>query len=156
MCFARGSERSGGAVLGTLVSLKLTPAVFLIWLIATRRWRALGWAIATIAVLAIVTMLSISPNIFVRYAGVVAGVSSGGRPFALPIAAAGALAILFVGPRWPTAAWIMAAVLIPFGSPVTANHTWALLLVALAPTTGSLPRHVGARRKDLSLPLRDV
>jgi hypothetical protein len=151
MCFARGRERAGGAVLGTLASLKFTPAVFLIWLIATRRWRALGWAIATAAVLAIVTMLSISPDIFVRYAGVVAGVSSGGRPFALPIAAAGALAILFVGPRWPTAAWIVATVLIPFGSPVTANHTWALLLIALAPATGSLPRHVGARRGDQSL-----
>ena len=132
------------------------PAVFLIWLVATRRWRALKWAIATSAVLAIVTMLSISPDIFVQYVGVVVSVSSGGRPFALPIAAVGAIAILFVGPRWPTTAWIMAAVLIPFGSPVTANHTWALLLIAFAPATGSLPRHVATRRADQSLSRRDV
>jgi len=153
-CFAGGSERAGGVLLGALASLKLTPTVFLIWLIATRRWRALGWSIATGAALAIVTMLAISPDIFLRYVGVVAGVSGGGRPFALLIAAAGGLAILFGGRRSPTAAWILAAVLIPFGSPVTANHTWALILIALAPAMGSLLRHVPAGGPELSTTIR--
>jgi Glycosyltransferase family 87 len=146
MCFARGRESAGGVLVGVLASLKLTPAVFLIWLIATRRWRALGWAIATSGVLAIVAMLAISPDIFFQYLGVVAGVSSGGRPFALPIAAAGAFAIMLVGRRRPIVAWIMAAFLMPLGSPVTANHTWALLLIAFAPATGSLPGEAPGER----------
>ena len=151
MCFARGRESAGRALVGALASLKLTPAVFLIWLIATRRWRALAWAVAMSGVLAIVALLAISPDVFFRYLGVVAGVSRGGPPFALATAAVGSLAIMLVGRRRPTVAWIMGAVLMPLGSPVTGAHTWALLLIAFAPATGSLPGEAPGERAVLSV-----
>jgi hypothetical protein len=35
-----------GVIMGVLTAIKLSPGVFIVWLIAQRRWRAFGWAVA--------------------------------------------------------------------------------------------------------------
>ena len=40
------SHPSVGVLAGVLTAIKLSPGVFIVWLIAQRRWKALGWAVA--------------------------------------------------------------------------------------------------------------
>ncbi len=56
---ARGRDRAGGAVLGTLLALKLGGVALIVLLAVRRRWRALAMA----AIVAIVIALSITPLI---------------------------------------------------------------------------------------------
>jgi len=37
-----------GAVIGILTAIKLSPGIFILWLIGQRRWKALGWAVAAL------------------------------------------------------------------------------------------------------------
>jgi hypothetical protein len=128
----RDRPRALGILIAVLASVKLTPAVLVVWLIATRRWRALTWCAGAGAALAFVTMAVLGPGIFADYLGVMTGVSRG-NPLPLVIVAAGLAAVLLLG-RHETLGFALAVALIPFGSPVTSGHTWVLLLGALAPT----------------------
>jgi hypothetical protein len=127
----RDHPRALGILVAILVSIKLTPAVLVIWLMATRRWRALAWCAGAGLALAAMTAAVLGPAIFADYLGVIGGVG-GSHPAALAVIAAGLVAILFLG-RHGRVAFAMAVVLIPFGSPVAAAHTWSLLLAALSP-----------------------
>jgi hypothetical protein len=60
-----------GFIVGTLISIKLTPAVFAVWLLGMRRGRPLAVAAVVIAVLAAVTILGSYPSVFAEYVGVV-------------------------------------------------------------------------------------
>ena len=102
------------------------------WFVATRRWRALTWCAATAGVLAAITATVLGPGIFVDYLRVIVGASGGGRTWALWVVAAGLAGVVALG-RHERAGFALAVALIPFGSPVAAGHTWALLLAALAP-----------------------
>jgi hypothetical protein len=128
----RDRPRALGILVGVLASVKLTPAVLVVWLIATHRRRSLAWCAGAAAVLAGMTAVVLGPSIFVDYLGVMAGVGRG-NPEPLVIGAAGLLAVLFLG-RQESLGFALAMALIPFGSPVTSGHTWVLLLGALAPT----------------------
>ena len=72
--------KAAGILVGVLASLKLTPAIFLIWFIARRQWTAVGWTVATGLVLAAVAVIGTEPGIWVRYARVIVEGSAAGRP----------------------------------------------------------------------------
>lgn len=139
---AAGSVRRLGLLIGLLVSIKLTPAVLVVWLITTRRWAALRWAVGTMAVLAVVAAIGTDVFIWGRYAQVMSAGAVSGRTWALAILVVGfiGMAALRDHGRWSFA---LAVVLIPFGSPQAAGHTWAMLVGALAPWCAPLDR--GAR-----------
>ncbi len=46
-----------GVLVAIMVAVKLTPATLVLWLLATRRWQALGWFMAATAGLFVVTMI---------------------------------------------------------------------------------------------------
>ncbi len=129
----RDRPRALGILLAVLVSVKLTPAVLVVWLLATRRWQALGWFASSGLALAALTAAILGPGIFGDYLGVVAGASSSGRTWRLALILGGLVGTLLLGPPRDRAAFALSVVLIPFGSPVAATHTWSLLLAALAP-----------------------
>lgn len=132
-------DRPLGLLVGLLVSIKLTPAVLLVWLLVERRWVALAWAVASIIVLAIAAALATDVAIWARYLEVLRDGAATGRPWALAALAIGflAMAALRDRPRW---SYALAIILIPVGSPQAAGHSWAILLSALAPWCSLRPR----------------
>jgi hypothetical protein len=132
----RFRDRPGvvGTILGFLVSLKLTPAFLVVWLVSTRRWRAVGYAIlAGIVLMAITSWLSNEPGIAIRYLAVMRDGLMSGFPWARFAVVGGVICVFLVGRRWPSLAFSLAVALVPLASPVTALHTFALLLAAFAP-----------------------
>ena len=127
-----------GILLGALVSLKLTPAVLVIWLLGTRRWRALAWTVGTLVILGIATAWLLGPRVLLDYVGVMQSVS-GSRPLSTVILVVGLGLVGLVGRRFPRATFALAVMLVPLGSPVAAGHTWALLLAAAAPAIRADP-----------------
>jgi hypothetical protein len=130
-----------GAVVGTLVAVKLTPVVILVWLAATGRWRAVGWAAVSAALVALLAMIATEPGVWIRYAGVAGDLARAGRTSAIGIALLGSLIVLGLGRRRDGIAFAVAVALIPAGSPQAEVHSWAVLLAALAPAV----EWVGAR-----------
>ncbi len=135
MLTATGQDRAAGFLVGLMVSLKLTPAVLVVWLVATRRWQALAAAAVTGLILAGLVAVSLGPGILADYLGVVFSVSASGRTWALAIVAAGLLGVLLLGSQHERLGFSLAIVMIPLGSPVAAIHSWALLAGAAAPWT---------------------
>lgn len=142
---AKGRDREAGLLVGLLVSIKLTPAVLLVWLILSGRWRGVRWAMSTIVVLALVAMAGTEPGIFLRYARVMLEGSAAGRPWAFLILAAGFAVAVVVRRR---RGWSFAVLdaLMPLGSPVAAIHSWALLLGSITPAVRRIP---GGERYDV-------
>jgi Glycosyltransferase family 87 len=124
--------RAAGILVGVLASLKLSPAILLIWLIATRRWEAVRWTIATGLILAVVVVVGTEPGIWFRYLRVMTDLSQTGNSSALGLLVVGVIAIVAVGSR-PSLSFAISAILMPLGSPVAAGHTASLLLAAVAP-----------------------
>lgn len=132
MLAVRGEDRSVGILVAILVSLKLTPAVLIVWLVATRRWRSLRWALATGLALAVLTAAVLGPSVFGAYAAVILGVSSGNR-LAMLVLVAGLALVLLTGRRHERLSFALAVALMPLGSPVTAAHSWSVLVGTAAP-----------------------
>ncbi len=63
----QGKEELGGAALGAAIAVKLFPALLGVYLLATRRFRALGALGATFLVLQGLTFLAAGPTDFLRY-----------------------------------------------------------------------------------------
>lgn len=137
-----------GIVLGFLVSLKLTPAFLIVWLVSTGRWRAVGWAIVTgLALLVVTAWLANEPGIAFRYLTVMRDGLADGFPWSR-FAIVGGVALVFIaGRRWPWASFSLAVALVPLASPVTALHTFSLLLATLAPLIEYRHR-VGAGKRE--------
>ncbi len=142
LLIADGRERAAGVLVAILVSVKLTPAVLLVWLVATRRWRALRWAAGTGIVLAVATAVALGPGVFRDYLGVIAGASGSGRPWAIPVAGLGLVVVLLLGRR-ERIAFALAVVLMPLGSPVALIQSWAMLVGAATPWV----RELGTRSR---------
>lgn len=138
-------ERAAGILVAVLVSIKLTPAVLLVWLVATRRWRALRWAAGTGIAVAAVTVLALGPGIFRDYLGVIAGASGSGRPWALLVAGLGLVVVMLLGRR-ERIAFALAVALIPLGSPVALIQSWAMLVGTVSPWVWELGTR--SRRTD--------
>jgi hypothetical protein len=86
--------------------------------------------------------LSNDPGVALRYLEVMRDGLATGFPWARVAVVGGVIAVFLVGRRRPALAFSLAVVLVPLASPVTALHTFALLLAALAPLTGK--RHLPA------------
>lgn len=135
MLLERSHVVAAGLLIGLLVSLKLTPGVLLVWLVATRRWRVLGWSLLAILVLAAVAVVGVGPDVWPRYARVVLEASAVGRIAAFPTLAVGLVLVLAIGARRRAPAFALAVALMPLGSPHAAVHSWAMLVAATAPLT---------------------
>lgn len=135
---ASGRWRAAGILVGVLASLKLTPAILLIWLVATRRWEAVRWAVTTGIVLAIIVILGTEPGIWLRYLRVATEVAASGNTSALiPLIVATVVTVAFG--RRPAVSFAISIAMMPLGSPVAAAHTWSLLLGSIAPWARPLP-----------------
>lgn len=64
----RGHDRLAGAMLGFALSLKLFIALVLIFCALQRRWRLLGWAVATAAAITLVTLPFVGTTAYRDYA----------------------------------------------------------------------------------------
>jgi hypothetical protein len=133
---ASGRDRSAGVLIGFLASLKLTPAVLIVWLVVSGKWRAFRWSIATGLVLAVVAVVGTEPGIWFRYLRVMREAPGIGRPEALLIIPIG-FALIALLRRWPRLTFGLSLALIPLGSPIAGGHTWSLLLGVLAPVIGA-------------------
>ena len=150
-----GRWRAAGILVGALASLKLTPAILLIWLIATRRWEAVRWAIATGLVLAVVVVIGTEPGIWFRYLRVVTEGSQGGNTAALVLLLVGIVGVFVLRHR-PAPSFALSVILMPLGSPVAAGHSWSLLLGALSPLTRPLEAAPEATQGDQPAPRSQI
>ncbi len=157
-------------MIGLLASLKLTPVLFVWWLVVTGRFRAAVVAAAAGAVLAVVAMLGSEPLVFLKFFDVLQANMTQPQPdnFLGPMGLArllgapdsvvawlpraillGGVAAMWAARHRPGLAWAIAAFLMWFGSPVVAVHTPALAVVAIAPIAWRIPQlpvRVGIRR----------
>ncbi len=149
---ARGREVAAGALLAILVAVKLMPAVFVVWLLVSRRWMALvGVALGGLAC-AIVSLAGAGFDAHLRYLAVIGQTMTGGtsdlslaglgRSLGLPQAVAATLPALgaifglvglFVFRGRPAVGFVVAVVAMVSVSPVMNINTPTLLLAALAP-----------------------
>lgn len=151
-----------GALVATLAAVKLTPFVLLVWILATRRFRAIAWfGVASVVLLAL-SLAGAGLTAHLDYFGVVQRTSSVGSSelslaglarmvnvpadlarFA-PILALVIGAVFVVAFRSrPRLAFSITVVLLVFGSPVVQSYWLALLLVGLVPMTAS--REINAK-----------
>ena len=147
MLMGTGRDRAAGVLIGSLVSLKLTPAVLLVWLILSGRWRSVRWALLSIGLLAVVAIVGTEPGIFLRYARVMVDGSTSGHPWSFAILGVG-FGIAVVLRRRTGWTFAVLAALMPLGSPVAAIHSSSLLLGSLAPGLRRIP---GGKRYDARL-----
>jgi hypothetical protein len=148
----RGHDDRAALAIALLASLKLTPVIFVWWLVVTERRRAAGIAIGLGIVLAFVAMLGSEPLIFVKFyevtmANLSAPASDLGPPglaraIGLPAIVVawlprailiGGAALMWATRHRPGVSWAIGALLMWLASPVVALHTLALTLVAIAP-----------------------
>ncbi|MBF6605814.1 MAG: DUF2029 domain-containing protein [Chloroflexi bacterium] len=141
-----------GVLVATMVAVKLIPATLVFWLLATRRWQALGWFMAASAGLFVVTVIGAGAANALAYVDVL-------RTPAVPVplslsgltgippwtaVALGAVAILLLH-RNDARAFQLAVILTILGSPFVGVATLASLLPlgALSVRTPSNSRNNG-------------
>jgi hypothetical protein len=125
-------DRTAGALVGVLASLKLTPAILLVWLVFSRRWNATVAALVTGAICALVTLIGASPDIFFRYLQVIRDASTVGHWWAFGALVAG-IVLMWTFRARSHISFAIAVLLMPVASPVAAIHSWSVLLGTLAP-----------------------
>jgi hypothetical protein len=149
-------DREAGLALGVLASLKLTPAILIFWLLVSTRWRATAWAVLAVAVCLLIAMLGTSPDIYLRYLRVIHEAAGFGNPWALGALIVGFVSVWALRAR-PSLSFVVAVMLMPLGSPVTAIHSWSVLLGASAPWIKLVSRARGSlNRATLVLPPADA
>lgn len=143
-----------GILVAVATSVKIGPALFGIWLLATGRWRAAAAAVAAGVVLALVTLVVAGPEIVPEYLRIAADtvnrgvtpLSAGGilqglgfaRPFVVvaPVGVALICAALAIALRHhPRVAFSVVAVGATFAVPVVRFELLSALLLALIPWT---------------------
>jgi alpha-1,2-mannosyltransferase len=148
----RGRDDLAGVVLALVTALKLTPAIFLWWLVVRGRWRAARWFLAAgIAALA-VSVLGAGIGAHLEYLSIIRNTATVGtsnlsiaglaRTVGVPESVAsilpylalsiGLLAIWVLRGR-PGPSWAATVVTMLAASPVVNVNWFTLLLAALAP-----------------------
>ena len=148
----RGRDVAAGVIFALMTAFKITPGVFMWWLITQRRWDAFkAFVVAGLAVLAI-SVLGSGVQAHLEYLGIMRQTATAGttylslagaaRYIGVPVEIANALptiAILVgVGAIWllrdrPGAAYAVAVLTMIAGSPVVQITWFTILLAALAP-----------------------
>ena len=67
LAFERGRLSWGGALLASAIVAKIFPAVLVVVLIVRRRWVALGWTAAYIALISLTGLIVLGPDSFVAF-----------------------------------------------------------------------------------------
>jgi hypothetical protein len=148
----RGRDLAAGSIFALMTAFKVTPAVFLWWLLTQRRWSAIKALIATGVVALVVSVLGAGLAAHVEYLGIVRQTATVGTTYlslagaaryvgvpleianALPTVAilVGAVAIWLLRDR-PGAAYVVAILTMIAGSPVVQVTWFTILLGVLAP-----------------------
>lgn len=160
-----GQNDRAALLIALLASLKLTPAIFVWWLLVTGRRRAAAVAICAGLALALVAMLGSEPLIFAKFYEVTTanlgepitgstGSVGLARALNMPaiviawlprvILVSGAIAVWALRRR-PGLAFAVGAWLMWLGSPVSSLHAPALVLVSLAPLAWPMARGIAGR-----------
>jgi hypothetical protein len=128
-----------GVLIGVMGAVKLLPFVFVGFLVAGRRWRAIGWCAATVAVALAVSILGAGWDNTIAYLGVardalpqpISLAYATGLPWLSPaILAAGTLGAVMMPER---AAFQVCIVAIVLGAPVLTWREMAALIALTAP-----------------------
>ncbi len=160
-------DRSAGIVVATMTLVKVVPAVLLVWLLASRRYRAAGWAIGAGVVLLALSIVGAGIESHLEYLGIMSYTARTGQSqfslagiaqsFGVPggVAAILPLGTLLLGltVAWVTGrrgdastAFTAAAFTMVWGSPVV-NFDWlALMFAGLAPAFWPLRSTVSSAR----------
>jgi hypothetical protein len=149
---ALGHERAGGVLAAALAAFKVTPALLGWWLLTSRRWEALRWALAAGLAILAVSIVGAGLDAHVEYLSIIATTAAGGaRPLSLAgiarfagvpaevanllplVALAAGLVAIWVLRARPDQAFVVAVVTMVFGSPTVSISWYALLFATLAP-----------------------
>jgi len=105
-------------LVGTLAAWKIFPGLLVIWLIATRRWRAAAWTLVVIGVWGVLGLVAAGPSSTWTYLtqvvpdtqamGISLAYLFAWGPLTFVLIAAGVVAVLGLGPRRPRAAYVTA------------------------------------------------
>jgi hypothetical protein len=148
----RRRDIAAGAVFALMTAFKVTPGVFLWWLLTQRRWGAIRSFVVTGIVVLVVSVLGAGIQAHLDYLGIIRQTAVAGTTYlslagaaryvgvpaeianVLPTAAlvVGALAIWALRDR-PGAAYVVAVLTMIAGSPVVQITWFTILLGALAP-----------------------
>lgn len=142
-----------GAIVGLMVILKITPAVFVFWLIGQRNWRALAWCAGAIVVGLVIGIAGAGIDAHLAYLDVLR--SAVPQPWSLSgmthIGAAttiaevvGCIAILLTRKN-AALSYRVAVLTMVLGSPAIGFQTPALLIALVAP--GSEHRQLAAAKE---------
>jgi Glycosyltransferase family 87 len=140
-----------GALVGIMAVTKLLPLVFVGFLLAGRRHRALGWCIIGAAGALVVTVAGAGVDNTVAYLAVARGAAP--QPTSLPyllglpwlsplLLAAGTLGASFLKER---PAFVLCVLTIVFGAPLLTWRELATLVVLIAPSALAAPPAQGER-----------
>jgi Glycosyltransferase family 87 len=165
----RGRDVAAGAVFALMTAFKITPGVFMWWLITQRRWDAFkAFVVAGLAILAI-SVLGAGLAAHFEYLGIIGQTATAGTTYlslagaaryigvpaelanVLPTVAivVGAAAIWLLRSR-PGAAYAAAVITMIAGSPVVQITWFTILLAALAPIVWPMPARAHATTDDAS------
>ena len=158
----RGRDIAAGAVFALMTAFKVTPGIFLWWLITQRRWDAFKAFVVTGLAALVVSIVGAGLQAHLEYLGIVRRTAAAGTTYLslagaaryigiapeianlLPTAAIviGALAVWLLRHR-PGAAYVAAIVTLIAGSPVVQITWFTILLGALAPLVWPMPAKQG-------------
>jgi glycosyl transferase family 87 len=154
----RRHDVAAGAVFALMTAFKVTPGVFLWWLITQRRWGAFKAFVVTGLVVLVVSLLGAGLQAHLEYLGIIRQTTTAGTTYlslagaaryigvpaevanSLPSAAivVGAAAVWLLRSR-PGAAYAAAVVTMIAGSPVVQITWFTILLSVLAPIVWPMP-----------------
>jgi Glycosyltransferase family 87 len=154
----RRRDVAAGAVFAVMTAFKITPAVFLWWLITQRRWDAFKAFVVTGLIVLVVSVLGAGVQAHLEYLGIMRQTATAGttylslagaaRYIGVPVEVANFLptAAILIGLAavWllrsrPGAAYIAAVITMIAGSPVVQITWFTILLGALAPIVWPMP-----------------
>jgi Glycosyltransferase family 87 len=154
----RRRDVAAGAVFAVMTAFKITPAVFLWWLITQRRWDAFKAFVVTGLIMLVVSVLGAGVQAHLEYLGIMRQTATAGttylslagaaRYIGVPVEVANFLptAAILIGLAavWllrsrPGAAYIAAVITMIAGSPVVQITWFTILLGALAPIVWPMP-----------------
>jgi hypothetical protein len=71
----RGKDTLAGISLGLALSLKLFVGLFLIFFLVRRRWRVLGWFLATFLLVSLLPLLLVGVEVYKNYFSILSGIT---------------------------------------------------------------------------------
>jgi hypothetical protein len=159
----RGRNIAAGAIFALMTAFKITPGVFLWWLITQQRWDAFKAFVVTGLLVLVVSVIGAGVQAHLEYLGIMRQTATAGttylslagaaRYIGVPVEIANALptAAIVIGAAliWllrdrPGPAYIAAIVTMIAGSPVVQITWFTILLGALAPIVWPMPARIAS------------